>query len=86
MESLHLIFKVYFSYKKGAVLLALHFLSNLGGPAYTNEPPFSPASGPSSITQSAAFITSILCSITIMVCPWLIKALKEVSSFLMSLK
>src|SRR6266550_2878848 len=40
-----------------------------GGPQATISPPPSPPSGPRSITQSAVFITSRLCSITTTVLP-----------------
>lgn len=53
-----------FSFKNFAVYDSLHESKSSGFPVNTTLPPFSPPSGPMSITQSAHFITSRLCSIT----------------------
>ena len=57
-----------------------------GVPVATMFPPLSPPSGPRSITWSAHFTTSRLCSMMTMLCPRRIRASKASSSFLMSWK
>ena len=57
-----------------------------GVPSATIRPPASPPSGPRSITQSAARMTSALCSMTSSVPPWSISRSKTARSFVMSSK
>ena len=51
-----------------------------GGPEATNSPPPAPPLGPKSKSQSAVFITSMLCSITTTVLPWSAKRFKTSSN------
>src|SRR5262249_6265337 len=51
-----------------------------GVPSATSRPPRSPPSGPRSISQSAVFSTSRLCSITITVFPWSTRRCRTFSS------
>jgi len=61
-------------------------ISSSGVPSKIRLPPCSPPPGPRSITQSAHFITSRLCSIINIECPLSIRALNESSNFLISWK
>ena len=63
-----------------------NFATSSGVPVATMFPPLSPPSGPRSITWSAHFTTSRLCSMMTMLCPRRIRASKASSSFLMSWK
>src|SRR6267143_1515953 len=62
------------------------FATSAGVPVHTIAPPASPPSGPRSINQSAARITSRLCSITTSECPASINWRKAESSFATSSK
>src|SRR5229473_1670136 len=62
------------------------FATSAGVPVQTTAPPASPPSGPRSINQSAARITSRLCSITTSECPAAISWRKAESSFATSSK
>src|ERR1017187_8233440 len=57
-----------------------------GVPDATTRPPAAPPSGPRSMTQSAALITSRLCSMTIRLPPLSMSRWKDASSFEMSSK
>ena len=64
--------------------LAFDFMTWAGVPAATISPPWRPAPGPKSISQSASSIASWSCSTTTTVLPMSRRCLSAASSFLLS--